>query len=200
MSRWIALYIPRIRGGEPNCMSDRFILFRYSPHTRGWTRYSIGENVFQTIFPAYAGVNPVSSYNFVFLWHIPRIRGGEPTRCESKKFKSWYSPHTRGWTWYYGSTVCDWWIFPAYAGVNLLGLHRLRKPWNIPRIRGGEPMMIFPDFLFLKYSPHTRGWTCKNLTRDDLLCIFPAYAGVNLLKCWLPTRLLNIPRIRGGEP
>ena len=32
------------------------------------------------------------------------------------------------------------------------------------------------------------------------VCIFPAYAGVNLIKLIKITNILNIPRVCGGEP
>ena len=54
--------------------------------------------------------------------------------------------------------------------------------------------------IFLVYSPHTRGWTYTPLKQINYTSIFPAYAGVNLLRLFFTMMRYNIPRIRGGEP
>ena len=48
-------------------------------------------------------------------------------------------------------------IFPAYAGLNLV--HHLFRgvKAHIPRIRGVEPGGFFDGLIILGYSPHTRG-------------------------------------------
>ena len=171
--------IPRIRGGEPDIQSAKTYSKQYSPHTRGWTRYRRITLFFCDIFPAYAGVNlqDVKARNSKV--DIPRIRGGEPDTMVQLFVIDEYSPHTRGWTCLDFIVFGSLGIFPAYAGVNLIFTEQ-RKNWsNIPRIRGGEPVIKFTQTTMDAYSPHTRGWTWKIIKARYKIWIFPAYAGVN---------------------
>ena len=71
-------------------------------------------------------------------------------------------------------------IFPAYAGLNLKVAIPAVVTFNIPRIRGVEP---------LGSQFNNRNWK-----------IFPAYAGLNLGLFYISFSKLDIPRIRGVEP
>ena len=134
------------------------------------------------------------------LYYIPRIRGVEPPYDQPPFLLIQYSPHTRGWTWYYGAVVCYWWIFPAYAGLNPGYYFTLDLGFNIPRIRGVEPARLSPIFRASRYSPHTRGWTYDDYYEFAQLVIFPAYAGLNLTFMSSLSSSNHIPRIRGVEP
>ena len=48
-------------------------------------------------------------------------------------------------------------IFPAYAGVNLMGISHIFRQTDIPRIRGVELENGEQLFRGKTYSPHTRG-------------------------------------------
>ena len=70
---WI--HIPRIRGVEPCLLLLCFIVFIYSPHTRGWTQRSCRLASIGSIFPAYAGVNLRGCLNVRNSWIFPAYAG-----------------------------------------------------------------------------------------------------------------------------
>ena len=72
-----------------------------------------------SLFPAYAGVIPVSHNENIILHPFPRIRGGDPKHY----YKYNYTPE----------------LFPAYAGVILTASAALTGADAFPRIRGGDP-------------------------------------------------------------
>ena len=49
-----------------------------------------------SLFPAYAGVIPVTGSLTTVFRAFPRIRGGDPTLLISQGIKQSFSPHTRG--------------------------------------------------------------------------------------------------------
>ena len=51
---------------------------------------------FLSLFPAYAGVIPVSPEGVVTLESFPRIRGGDPLDSPGWGDSAPFSPHTRG--------------------------------------------------------------------------------------------------------
>ena len=58
------------------------------------------------------------------------------------------------------------------------------KKADIPRIRGVEPNSRLRPYRACRYSPHTRGWTYYHSCWSYYYCIFPAYAGLNLVFNW----------------
>ena len=90
-----------------------------------------------SLFPAYAGVIPVSHNENIILHPFPRIRGGDPKHY----YKYNYTPE----------------LFPAYAGVILFYLHICHIAEPFPRIRGGDPGLIQAGIYQSIFSPHTRG-------------------------------------------
>ena len=48
-------------------------------------------------------------------------------------------------------------VFPAYAGVNLIGHVLLSVLMSIPRVCGGEPMTVKVLTVSRRYSPRMRG-------------------------------------------
>ena len=175
-------------------------MYWYSPHTRGWTYCSQSSKSIVPIFPAYAGLNLGLFYISFSKLDIPRIRGVEPKRLTISTIMRKYSPHTRGWTCEVVARFSKRIIFPAYAGLNPTHDKDNKDLSNIPRIRGVEPASNKVCVLFVPYSPHTRGWTRLSCTPYFRLCIFPAYAGLNLTLWFSCLWLMNIPRIRGVEP
>ena len=112
-------------------------------------------------------------------------------------------------------------IFPANAGVFPRSLCVSRSSQNIPRERGGQPIIrnrgvlaavysprtrgghpLFERLTFkvTGYSPRTRGSTCVSVFTRCGLPIFPANAGVNPINFLFFSLAGYIPRERGGLP
>ena len=48
-------------------------------------------------------------------------------------------------------------LFPAYAGVIPQNAMQSRSDHSFPRIRGGDPEIIYSEVNAKYFSPHTRG-------------------------------------------
>ena len=163
-----------------------------------------------------------SKQNFNFSKYIPRERGGLPVfhKCAIKFIK--YSPRMRGST-YGGVSGC------RYANISLHMQGSTRScvasfdHRNIPRERGGLPIIRNRGVLAALYSPRTRGsslvcimaeqeWnksgTYSPRTRGSTLCGVSGcrYANISLhmqgstRSCAASFDHRNIPRERGGHP
>ena len=167
---------------------------------RGWTYQRHHWQSERRIFPAYAGVNLTMHCRKHHSEDIPRVCGGEPTFRLQRLDTRRYSPRMRGWT--YCDAICPHidWIFPAYAGVNLIIWTTNKLNLNIPRVCGGEPRCARSISVCISYSPRMRGWTWDMPVVYGAEAIFPAYAGVNLQSARSTTATWYIPRVCGGEP
>ena len=90
-----ALGLPRIRGGVSSLPKHSICLMKSSPHTRGCFRHARFWISFSPVFPAYAGVFPVSAIPPLVLSGLPRIRGGVSARASYASLVLGSSPHTR---------------------------------------------------------------------------------------------------------
>ena len=89
-------------------------------------------------------------------------------------------------------------VFPAYAGVFPKRLCRLGKGSCLPRIRGGVSLQAAELVDGARSSPHTRGCFPICCLDSDIQVVFPAYAGVFLICCYIEEQIDSLPRIRGG--
>lgn len=90
-----------------------------------------------SLFPAYAGVIPLTYDNEHVPWSFPRIRGGDPVHLTLRHQKKQ--------------------LFPAYAGVILCAPTAQQNMATFPRIRGGDPSTHDYRTREMHFSPHTRG-------------------------------------------
>ena len=91
----------------------------------------------RALFPAHAGVILTSDAAVPTSTPIPRTRGGDPSKATA--------------------VMKEQILFPAHAGVILRSSQILAKYPSIPRTRRGDPTMFVLRFVFMAYSPHTRG-------------------------------------------
>ena len=89
------------------------------------------------MFPAYAGMIPVSGSLSTIFGDVPRIRGDDPQGIA-------------------GTTAREG-MFPAYAGMILIQLHKVSATLHVPRIRGDDPALVEDGKRVIICSPHTRG-------------------------------------------
>ena len=88
------------------------------------------------VFPAYAGVSPLSLRVGAVFPCLPRLRGGEPHRLTDAQ-------------------TCR--VFPAYAGVSPRKKLDHSIDGRLPRLRGGEPHGRAWVVRIEESSPPTRG-------------------------------------------
>ena len=172
----------------------------FSPHTRGCSFHLFTTIRKAPVFPAYAGMFRYRKRKKIFEGRFPRIRGDVPWALAPGQNSSWFSPHTRG---------CSWWlrcarplgcVFPAYAGMFLSVRVMRRVSSGFPRIRGDVPDMGVAPGGVTVFSPHTRGcspWPNTPPGRDP---VFPAYAGMFRDPIYGDPLQLCFPRIRGDVP
>ena len=67
-------------------------------------------------------------------------------------------------------------------------------------MRGGQPARIVLMTLEAQFSPHVRGSTHETDTVNSDGMIHPACAGVTLISVVGKAKILNSPRMRGGQP
>ena len=173
--------LPRMRGGGPHHRRYNKRIAMSSPHARGWSRtrpepdpggrssphargWSWCHRVLtcdQPVFPACAGVVRSATMSESLKPSLPRMRGGGPRRRSVRQRAGQSSPHARGWS-------PDRWradrcgpVFPACAGVVLLGIGQNELFRSLPRMRGGGPSVAPDRFPRVTSSPHARGWSCS---------------------------------------
>ena len=106
----------------------------------------------------------------------------------------------RGWScnqWYYWKQDN---VFPAYAGVILTECMNQQDKSCLSRVCGGDPAISSVVSVGVKSFPRMRGWS--RCSRKELveLCVFPAYAGVILIKFKLNGGEEGLSRVCGGDP
>ena len=192
----------------------------FSPHTRGCSFHLFTTIRKAPVFPAYAGMFRYRKRKKIFEGRFPRIRGDVPWALAPGQNSSWFSPHTRG---------CSWWlrcarplgcVFPAYAGMFLYPPLKLLTQGGFPRIRGDVPprtCRLSPAWRFSPHTrgcsdqllpmiehgrvfPHTRGCSWKPKTHKYNAKVFPAYAGMFPFSMANKAGRSRFPRIRGDVP
>ena len=149
--------LPRIRGGVSLASQVYERAKQSSPHTRGCFSLGILRHRRHVVFPAYAGVFPISAPRSSSTTGLPRIRGGVSGSLVTVMGRNMSSPHTRGCFFRVAMKMIIKLVFPAYAGVFPHSCSPCCSHWGLPRIRGGVSAlrMLLRDAL--RSSPHTRG-------------------------------------------
>ena len=152
------------------------------------------------VFPAYAGMFRCHEMDVYPRMGFPRIRGDVPYTVFVSPLKFWFSPHTRGCSDQGAGTHGIPGVFPAYAGMFRKPSCSLSNSNSFPRIRGDVPLKSGNPYSGGKFSPHTRGCSATTHTYLYLPQVFPAYAGMFLLRTPPGCPPPSFPRIRGDVP
>ncbi len=189
---------PRARGGGPAHSAGGTDAARWSPRTRGWSRWRAGRDgevwsprtrgwsrlatsstAARTVVPAHAGVVPARQEHWREVASGPRARGGGPGNRNPRIRRGQWSPRTRGWSRPRRPPVTHLRVVPAHAGV-VPRTSRPRRPFSCgPRARGGGPPSPAP-------LPQT-------------VVVVPAHAGVVLGVAFRGRRArTGGPRAHGG--
>ena len=86
--------LPRIRGDRPPRIHSGCHHSRATPHTRGSTLYYFPIHVLRRGYPAYAGIDRLSSAGTITAKRLPRIRGDRPAWDWASLMPSTATPHS----------------------------------------------------------------------------------------------------------
>ena len=73
---------------------------------------------------------------------FPRIRGDVPEYIMAYVRDLWFSPHTRGCSYFIRDDTIVHGVFPAYAGMFRTSAPVKSKSTSFPRIRGDVPGLV----------------------------------------------------------
>ena len=153
---------------------------KFSPHTRGWSSRVPAQRPVQIRSPRTRGDGPdVVSQGLMVKWVLPAHAGMVRSCWRSSGGPRKFSPHTRGWP---GSAAGA--LDPAGSSPRTRGdgpeapLVAAQKPFRSPRTRGDGPYGKQSPWMWLAFSPHTRGWPVGLLQRQAQLAVLPAHAGM----------------------
>ena len=169
-----------------------------SPRQRGCFPNLPGHPLRNLVFPAPAGVFPISAIFFTAKYGLPRASGGVSGYRGAFEVRNGSSPRQRGCFYADRQLQGQQHVFPAPAGV----FHPVNFGKNVhdslPRASGGVSQFGGIDFHFRLSSPRQRGCFPRvwNIFRPG--CVFPAPAGVFLDGDVVTLDNDGLPRASGG--
>ena len=121
---WVGfLGFPRVCGDVPSANYLGVSLKKFSPRMRGCSWFLLAPNLSPPVFPAYAGMFrsgvPAAHRSASF----PRVCGDVPMRPPRRFPPLRFSPRMRGCSDLIPALRSVFPVFPAYAGMFLLGFH-----------------------------------------------------------------------------
>ena len=197
---WAWMCFPRRRRDGPTQKAIAAAVTKFSPQARGWTPHARVDSGPSHVFPAGAGMDPLSRTRGASSASFPRRRGDGPRRrigsCPAPPF----SPQARGWTCTRCVRSLSRGVFPAGAGMDpgyADGLAVLRR---FPRRRGDGPFGASSRTHPSQFSPQARGWTSPMNKWRFIRFVFPAGAGMDPSPRFSSPAAGGFPRRRGDGP
>ena len=145
---------------------------------------------------------------------FPRTRGDGPLLEECRRADKyiWFPPHTRGWT-VGDAVILDPFPEPGFprtrgdGPVHVSPRAQTARPCVSPAHAGMDRMALRPIrhcFSFVRFPPHTRGWTpCHRIfPARTITMVSPAHAGMDPVPSDFPSSndYDGFPRTRGDGP
>ena len=149
-----------------------------SPHLRGWSLPTVGVIEERSLFPAPAGMVPMSGRNEPTWMAVPRTCGDGPGSEHCLRPVTSCSPHLRGWSSLFGLDEVSAILFPAPAGMVPCGTEEKRAEHPVPRTCGDGPSGSNGSGIRIFCSPHLRGWSYARVVLHWIVELFPAPAGM----------------------
>ncbi len=151
--------LPRMRGDRPALRSLSSAFLGFTPHARGSTFLREIVVVDVPVYPACAGIDLLALLGMVSCPRLPRMRGDRPFWSSCEITGSGFTPHARGSTFLLKVSELSSIVYPACAGIDLLGwLYPFLHP-SLPRMRGDRPARILIRIAVVRFTPHARGST-----------------------------------------
>jgi hypothetical protein len=190
--------LPRTRGGISIYPIPVRKAGSSSPHARGYFREARRGAGLARLFPARAGVFPITVTGPGTDLTLPRTRGGISTVGLEDAVPLLSSPHARGYFRPRRGSCSARGLFPARAGVFPFRTARWGTHRTLPRTRGGISMRFAQSSRYFFSSPHARGYFRQDRGQPEHQQLFPARAGVFPARRSRPARWRSLPRTRGG--
>ncbi len=87
-----------MRGDRPARPNAGLMHPGFTPHARGSTLAGKEHALFVVVYPACAGIDPLSLVQAWQIRRLPRMRGDRPVVCVAKSLPDMFTPHARGST------------------------------------------------------------------------------------------------------
>ena len=153
-----------------------------------------------SVFPACAGMFPVSLPTVPQGARFPRMRGDVPSILPLETISAMFSPHARGCSGNHHMFEQLKQVFPACAGMFPNLPSESNACTRFPRMRGDVPQSLSKRKANTVFSPHARGCSRLRVRRQLRHHVFPACAGMFLLVACLVSYYDCFPRMRGDVP
>ena len=154
----------------------------FTPHARGSTLFAGDRFFYSFVYPACAGIDLVFFLSYLGYTRLPRMRGDRPSRKRISGFTSMFTPHARGSTYLHIRLLPSVLVYPACAGIDPSSLVFPRRPQCLPRMRGDRPEGRIIYLTPSKFTPHARGSTRPILDPLSWFGVYPACAGIDLVR------------------
>ena len=194
------LSFPRVRGDVPNLYSTPLLPSPFSPRARGCSLVIPVSASYTIVFPACAGMFPLSHAIDAPLLRFPRVRGDVPDPVTPIRARSGFSPRARGCSCGRGGGIYSGEVFPACAGMFPGFQAAMRNADGFPRVRGDVPTVACDDCLVDPFSPRARGCSPKTRRNRPPHTVFPACAGMFPCITHHSPPTGSFPRVRGDVP
>ena len=191
---------PRARGDVPSKKVYLTVEQVFSPRTRGCSLCLRSYGAPAAVFPAHAGMFPLFHTVKSLTNRFPRARGDVPTRITSGLVRRMFSPRTRGCSHHAKPCPLLRLVFPAHAGMFRSMKFSISSRYCFPRARGDVPPRGQNFGLLKPFSPRTRGCSAAKTRLGNGNSVFPAHAGMFLLRTPIGPCSLCFPRARGDVP
>ena len=128
------------------------------------------------------------------------MRGDRPCAFWQIEVSLPFTPHARGSTLGKKRPFLLWEVYPACAGIdppNTIHHHARRR---LPRMRGDRP---FEEGVWIDrgaFTPHARGSTYWMIVSTHWMLVYPACAGIDLIRNQVALDVFCLPRMRGDRP
>ena len=128
------------------------------------------------------------------------MRGDRPLPCFVVFTHTKFTPHARGSTPDLLRAGSLGTVYPACAGIDLIGLDDHECIYSLPRMRGDRPIDIIANSQEQAFTPHARGSTHSVGYVRGESNVYPACAGIDPggeQPCCVSA---GLPRMRGDRP